>query len=531
MNKEQASKLISENLTSIYGYAFGKLYDKNQAEDLAAEIVCEVLRSVERLEKEEAFWGFVWRIAENTFRKFIRKEQYLKTCELTADLSDTSDLYYNGHVPSPEEHYVAQEEQSEELFLLRRELSLLSKLNREICVAYYIDNKSCSQIAVEQNTTLETVKYHLFKTRKLLKEGIGMTRTLGEKSYNPGVFRLNFWGDHNKYDALFDRKLPGSILLAAYDAPVSMEELSMELGVAVPYLEDEIELLERAGVIKKQGTKYHTNLVILTNEYEKRFEKETAGTYPAIATELLEQVVALLPKIRTLDFTWNQKDDNLLLFSILNTLLVQVYQKAKDWSPLGTPPKLPLGCNGWVWGHDNAYENLHFSGITIETWNKEGTAWFSAENYRILEHCQHYPHKNFFDKAEIMCDAILKRTTTWQNPLVTELIEGGFISCNNGVLSANFPVYTPKAFAELRTLLRPIADQTTAFMMEITNHAHKLLLDYVPASVKNQCLDIAKIHHSLAVAAILMETLIAEKKLILPDEQIPLCVWGVKHEE
>ena len=81
MNKEQASKLLSENLTAIYGYAFGKLYDKNQAEDLASEIVCEVLRSIERLEKEEAFWGFVWSVAENTFRKFIRKDKYLKICE------------------------------------------------------------------------------------------------------------------------------------------------------------------------------------------------------------------------------------------------------------------------------------------------------------------------------------------------------------------------------------------------------------------------------------------------------------------
>jgi len=528
MNKELASKLISDNLTSIYGYAFGKLYDKSHAEDLAAEIVCEVLRSVERLEKEEAFWGFVWRIAENTFRKFIRKEQYQQTCELTTDLSDTSDLYYNGHVPSPEEHYVAQEEQSEELFLLRRELSLLSKLNREICVAYYIDNKSCSQIAVEQNTTLETVKYHLFKTRKLLKEGIGMTRTLGEKSYNPGVFRLNFWGDHNKYDALFNRKLPGSILLAAYDTPVSMEELSMELGVAVPYLEDEIELLESAGVIKKQGTKYHTNLVILTNEYEKRFEKETSGTYLVIATELFEQVVALLPKIRMLDFTWNQKDDNLLLFSIINTLMVQVYQNAKAWSPLGIPPKLPLGGNGWIWGFDNAYENNHFLGVTIETWNKEGTAWFSAENYRILERCQLYPHRHFFDKAEIMCDGILERATKQQNSLVTELIHGSFISCDDGVLSANFPVYTQESYTALCALLRPLADKITTFMMEITNHAYKLLSEYVPSSVKDQCLDIAKIHHSLEVAAILMETLIEEKKLIIPNAQVPLCVWGVK---
>lgn len=525
MNKEQASKILSENLTAVYGYAFGKLYDKNQAEDLAGEIVCEVLRSAERLEKDEAFWGFVWSVAENTFRKFIRRNQYLQTCEWNEETANSHSSFYE---PSPEERILAQEEQDESLYLLRRELSLLSKANREICVAYYMKNKSCSQIAMEQGISLEMVKYHLFKTRKLLKEGIGMTRTLGEKSYNPGVFRLDFWGDRNKYEGLFERKLPGSVLLAAYDAPVSMEELSMELGVAVPYLEDEMEVLEAAGVLKKQGTKYHTNLVILTNEYEKRFEKETADAYPPVAQALFDDVVALLPKIRALDFTWNKKDDNVLLFSILNILMVQVYQNAKAWSPLGAPPKLPLGCQGWIWGYDNAYENHHFLGVTMETWNQEGTAWFSAENYRILERCQPYPHRRFSEKAEIMCDAILGRASSGDASLIAELAEGSFLSCNDGILSANFPVFTPESFEELRALLRPIADRVTDFMMEITDHAHKLLSEYVPASVRDQCLDIAKIHHSLAVAAILMETLIKEGKLVIPDMQVPLCVWGVK---
>lgn len=528
MNKEQASKLISDNLTSIYGYAFGKLYDKSQTEDLATEIVCEVLRSVERLEKEEAFWGFVWRIAENTFQKFIRKEQYLQTCEIITDTSDTSGVYYEDYASSPEEHYILQEEQEEGIYLLRRELSLLSKLNREICVAYYIDNKSCSQIAAEQGTSLETVKYHLFKTRKLLKEGIGMTRTLGEKSYNPGVFRINFWGDWNKYQALFNRKLPGSILLAAYNAPVSLEELSMELGVSVPYLEDELELLESAEVIKKHGTKYQTNLIIVTEEYEQRFEKETASLYPAIATKIYEQALSLLPKIRALDFTWNQKEDNLLLIMVLNLAMVRGYQLAKEKSPLSPLPKLPLGCNGWIWGHDNDCHTQHFRGITMETWNKEGTAWFSAENYSVLESCQLYSHYHFSERAEVMWDAILEKEANKENSTLPELIEGGFISCTGGILSANFAILRSSVFDELCALLQPVSETVADCMIEVSDRAEKLLSEYTPASVRNQCKDIAKIHHRLAVSALLLENLIAEKKLAIPDKQIPLCTWGVK---
>ena len=56
MDNKQAAKQISENLTSIYGYAFARLYDKNDVDDLTSEIVYEILRSSSKLKNESAFW-------------------------------------------------------------------------------------------------------------------------------------------------------------------------------------------------------------------------------------------------------------------------------------------------------------------------------------------------------------------------------------------------------------------------------------------------------------------------------------------
>lgn len=262
MTETQASELLLENLNAIYGYAFARLYSKDRAEDLSNEIVCEILRSVGNLKEEDKFWGFAWKVAEDTFRKFIRRET-LRQNITEYDADDFSVYEF-----SPEQEYIENEEKSEQIYLLRRELALLSKVHREVCVAYYVQNKGCSIIAKEQGISVEMVKYHLFKARKLLKEGIGMTRTLGEKSYNPGIFRLNFWGDKNRYGEICKRRLPASIVLAAYEAPLSLQELSVELGVAMPYLEEEVEILEAAGLLTKKGTKYQTSIVILTDEYE-----------------------------------------------------------------------------------------------------------------------------------------------------------------------------------------------------------------------------------------------------------------------
>jgi len=523
MTDKRASELLSENLTAIYGYAFSKLYDKDKVDDLASEIVYEIIVSARNLQNEEAFWGFAWKIAENTFRRFIRKNELAaQTVELTEENIGVYDL-------SPEQEYIQKETEHEETYLLRRELSLLKKTHREVCVAYYVDNKSCSQIAKEQNISVEMVKYHLFKTRKLLKEGIGMTRTLGEKSYNPGTFRLDFLGDWNKYYDLFRRKLPGSIVLATYYEAMTAEALSMELGVSMPYLEEEIEILEKAGVLKKTGEKYQANIVIVTDAYEKEFVKNTSAIYADVAESVFNKAVSLLPQIRALNFNGNDYDDNRLLFGVLNLAFMNGYGLTKEKSPLGSPNKLPLGCNGWIFGYDNDYANHHFAAITLKTENKARTAWFTAVNYKVAIKAQKYEHSYFKDKAEAMCDAILCKDANYENITLPWLIENNFVRCNDDKLSANFLVFETEVFEKICKLTSEISEEVANCMIEISDKAEEILAEHAPASLKGQCEDIAKIHHRFDVAAFLMEELIKENKLIVPNEKTPLCIWGVKN--
>lgn len=63
---------------------------------------------------------------------------------------------------------------------------------------------------------------------------------------------MDFWGggDNPYYRQLFKRKFPENILLSAYYTPLTIQELSIELGVVVVYLEDEIELLMKHDIIK-----------------------------------------------------------------------------------------------------------------------------------------------------------------------------------------------------------------------------------------------------------------------------------------
>lgn len=522
MDDKRARALLSENLTAIYGFAFSRLYDKAKVDDLASEIVCEIMYASKNIKNKDAFWSYAWKIAESTLKKFIRKEQILKS-KLDYNI-DNNGIYEI----SPEQKIIEKETESEQLYLLRRELSLLSKMCREICISYYIDNKTCSDIAKEKNISVEMVKQYLFKTRKLLKEGIGMKRSLGEKSYNPGTFKLNFWGDRNYYGGLFERKLPQAIVLSAYDEPMSAEELSMELGVSMPYLEEEIEILEAAGILIKTGKKYQTNIVILTDEYEKEVKTKAKDICLPFVNKLWDKTEIVLKKVREIDFYGNDYEDNRLLFMIMNMAMVNGYIKGYDIAKLPAAPKLPLGSYGWLWGHDNDFNNLGFYGVCMEVWNKERTAWFSAENYCAIEKAQRYEHSDFSEKAEAMCDAVLGNEPNKDNKTLPWLIENKFILSDGNILTANFPVFDKIGYDKVCSIIKDMSEMVAECMMQVADEATQILTKHAPKHVKKQCEVIARIHHQLDVAAYLMNAIIENGKLVVPDEKVPLCVFGVR---
>jgi len=211
---------LTDSVKDIFAFCVSRLYNKQDAEDLTNDIIVEVLSSAERLRSNDAFYGYMWTIAENTFKRFIRNKK-IKETEYHVDFQG---VYWD----TPEGRLL----EDEDLIVLRRELSLLSKQYRDVTVKYYIENKSVTIIAKELDISEEMVKYYLLKTRKILKEGVKVDRKFGEKSYNPGKFYPNFWGSGNNGYIwhTFERRLPGNIVLAAYEKPVSIEELSLELG-------------------------------------------------------------------------------------------------------------------------------------------------------------------------------------------------------------------------------------------------------------------------------------------------------------
>ena len=520
MDRTLAAELLEKQLPVIFSWSMAKMYDKNEAEDLAQEIVYRVLSSVSRLEKEEAFWKYVWKISENTLRTRIRKQKM----ENQRNRIGTNEMYASTYWITPEDEVI----KSEEIQVLRRELSLLSSQYRNSTVQYYIYGKTCSQISAEMGISVEMVKYYLFKARKILKEGIGMTREFGEKSYNPQVFRMGYLGDEVcDYWRIFDRKLPGNILLAAKDKPVSLQELSIELGVALAYLEDEVMILEAHDFLKKLGDTYQTNIIILTNEFETYVLEAFKPVYVNKVGEVHKMIADLLPQLRE---TLPEKltyDDNCMKWVFTNIAMGQAVMKYSEEvisKKYGTFPMLSNGCHGFVFGFDNDYENHR---LNVAYNYEENGVWSLINNYRLLRECQWWTVKHWDKCKEAMMEAVKKEKADEDNDELIRLIEEGFITSENGYLDANFPVFTKADYDSVKGLLEPVTEMIFKIIDEMCKIAEVELKKYVPSNMKKYSGHLANVHYQLESAAVMVEEMVDKGMLKIPSEKANVCMFAV----
>ena len=200
----------------------------------------------------------MWSVARNVYKNWCKKKgkYFYELDEQLPENGDSIEVLL---------------EKNTELSLLRRELSLLSEKYRKATVFYYFEGLSVPKISAKMNVSESMVKYLVFKSRNLLKEGMELDRNYGEQSYNPKSLMLLYWGNGpNNYYDLCKRKIPQNILMACYNDALTVEEISLQTGVPVAYLEDDIGILVENDVLMRKGNRYLTNVVILQKNLHKK---------------------------------------------------------------------------------------------------------------------------------------------------------------------------------------------------------------------------------------------------------------------
>ena len=223
----------------LFYFCLKKTGDSFEAEELAADITLQIVTAIQKGNIPVNFSAWVWQIARNRYSHWADSKRKRRESDSGADVSE---LEFADEKMSVERELI----HNEDLALMRRELAFIAADYREIIVAYYIEDRSVRDIANTLKLPEGTVKSKLFRARETLKEGMNMAREFGALSYRPEKViytKSGKFGKFNEPECYINRKLCNNIMLAAYRNPSTAEELAVEVGVALPYMEDELKQL------------------------------------------------------------------------------------------------------------------------------------------------------------------------------------------------------------------------------------------------------------------------------------------------
>ena len=298
--------LIHDYAEKLFYFCLKKTSDNYAAEDLTSDILLNIITALEKGIVPEHFSSWVWQIARNRYSVWAGKKHKQNASESAADIEE---IEIEDRTAVPEDVLIRKDQ----LLLLRREMSFISSHYRDIVVAYYFQGRKISDIALSLNLTQGTVMSKLHRARNILKEGMNMAREFGEKSYNPE--QISFCTSGNQPSGLpwsaIKRKIPVNILCHAHNNPCTIQELALELGIAAPYMEEEVELLLQAELLKKiNHEKYLTNFFIVPRECQNEINEKCcdfAEQHAAVFWQLAEKA---LKKATELGVTTGDYSDN-----------------------------------------------------------------------------------------------------------------------------------------------------------------------------------------------------------------------------
>ncbi len=476
---------ISDVSRTIFNFCKSRTASTADAEDLSQEILLELCRSVGNLRSEAAFYGFMWSIAGNVYRQWYKR----KKRELL-----TSELDENTALPS----FDILQEEDETLALLRRELGLLHKKYRRAVILYYVDNKSCSEISRLLDTSESMVKYLLFKSRKILKEGMTMERTYGEKSYNPKSLKLRFWfwknGDSRYYHAA-DSKIAQNILFACCNDRIRPEQISLEIGVALPYIEDDLENLCKTGLLIKEGLRYLTNIILITDDLRRELWAKTAYAADRIADIVSAAVTEHEEKIRALGFAGCDMGFSSLAWQISALILYKAVIDDVETRAAFVHPKDEFGTECVIWGVESADTDAFADRFGVGISNAVNTCGDCIRfiGFPINGEMPHLIAGEVKGSANLLCEIAKGVSAFSENDkeILAELIRRGYVRHDGSRFAVNMPVFTAAQFQAITAILEGASSVVTEEAVKMMDVIEEILKDHAPPHLQTLCRPLA----------------------------------------
>lgn len=498
LDKQELNEKLEAAAKTIYMYCLARTKNRHDAQDLAQDILLEIYESAVNLRDESAFYGFMWGVAGNVYRRWCRKmRQRESIMKETATFLEAQEPIHD-----------------EQIDLLRRELALLAKKYREAAILYYVRNKSCEEISDALSISVSMVKYLLFKARRIVKEGMNMERHYGEQSYAPRSLELQFWGCRSdRYMDVCKSRIAQNILFACYQDKLTEEQISLEIGVMLPYMEEDLAALYSCGLLKREGRKYSASIVIFMAELTQEIRRKTADHVKQITDSVRRFVSENEMQIRELGFYGADMPQETFRWQMTVALLYHAIVLRTLHGNLHLLNREDSKCQ--IWAVERSGQEPYALGISNGQ-NENGDYIqfmdFALHGEMIHKYCSHH-----HSAAGILLDIAAGRAEAFSRNdwgEVAEMIERGYVISDVQGIRVNMPVFIQRQYDSLLELMENALGWIEKESERIAEMIDLVLKAHVPLVLRKNLPELAYLRLLEDGIAAVIERLVQERVLI-----------------
>ena len=212
-------------------------------------------------------------------------------------------------------------------------------------------------------------------------------------------------------------------------------------------MEDKLKELYEYELLKKDGNRYFTNIVIFTRDFATEVSAKTTELRERIATILTEAISKHEAEVRSIDFVGADMSNNSFKWQMVSLILYNAVIEILQNKIKVVYPKDKFGTECFVWGSENgeqsSWESQFYFGISNVT--NEAGDYIQFMDFPIngeMVHDYHFNRQNvtnvFLDVAKGITDNFSEN----DKALVADMVRKGYIVSNEKGLFVNTPIFT-----------------------------------------------------------------------------------------
>lgn len=485
---------ILNYVDAIYSFCLKRLSNRQDAEDLAQEILLHIIISMKK-QNIENLDAYIWRIAHNRYaRKIQDKNKYpityfgndnLYDLEINPHMNSSIMDYKNAPLTFPSaEQEIIKNEESHDVFLA---LHTLSSIYRNILVDYYVQEYDISKIASSYGLSKETVKWRLHVGRSKLKERIFYMN----KNYKKIEMQIMCNGSFDPLQYL-SNQLYKAIALACYEKPMTIEEISVYTGIPTLYLEEALEFMIYGDAIEQTGNKYSTNFIIVDTHDHEKIIKELQPFISQFITSTFKIIHAQWDKIADLIFYSKQFDSRDLSYWLLPLAVRIANEKTKNITEEFFVPPFPLRKDGGYGyfivtkGTDDLNESFsgenqyHYKNSENHTGAYTSYFWYGD----LYDSCLNEALKKFDNSCSINRETgeCIPKT---EDDLIN-LLKNNLIYKSDSNYYSTIPILSKSQYEKIKELLSLDNDELVHLLLEMKKIIRKHFKQFTPKRLHEQ---------------------------------------------